>query len=169
MFFIGFSLCPIALFTPDRRSQIMCSTARVVSSSSYRGPTLHAGDPRPADDEETLLTACPNTRTPQEALASDLDWDEDELAISAHSSLQQPVHIYNENDDEAQATAVRAHVRMPVDERTPLLPNVTNEAPRPTSSGHPRGSIPTKSTNGQSTFRQTVSNRVFRLSRVHCI
>lgn len=149
----------------------MCSTARIVSSSSYRGPTLHAGDPRPpADDEETLITPCPNTRTPQEALASDLDWDEDELAISAHSSLQQPVHIYNENDDEAQATAVRAHVHMSADERTPLLPSMTNEAPHSTSSGHPQeGFIPTKSTIGQSTFRQTVSHRVFRFSRVHCI
>ena len=106
---------------------------------------------------------------PQEALASDLDWDEDELATSAHSSLQQPVHIYNENDDEAQATAVRAHVHMPIDERTPLLPDMTNEAPHPTSSGNPQGSIPTKSTIGQSTFRQTVSHRVFRFSRVHCI
>ena len=138
----------------------MCSTARVVSSSSYRDPTLHAGDPGPADDEENLTTPRPNTRTPQEALASDLDWDEDELAISAYSSPQQ------QNDDEAQATAVRAHMDVPVDERTPLLPNMTNEAPHPTSSGHPRGSIPTKSTNGQSTFRQTVSHRVFRVSRV---
>ena len=147
----------------------MCSTARVVSSS-YRDPTLHAGDPRPADDEENLITPCPNTRTPQEALASDLDWDEDELAISAHSSLQQPVHTYNENDDEAQATAPRIHMHLPVDERTPLLPSMADEAPRPTSPGHPQNAVPTKSTTiGQSTFRQTVSHRVFRFSRVYRI
>ena len=144
----------------------MCSAARVVSSSSYSGRTLHAGDPRPADDEENLVTPCPNTRAPQEALSSDLDWDEDELAVLAHSSLQQPVHTYNENDDEAQATASRIRMHMPSDERTPLLPSMTDEAPHST----PQDSIPTKSTTiGQSTFRQTVSHRVFRFSRVHRI
>ena len=149
----------------------MCSTARVVSSSSYRGSTLHAGDPRLADDEDNIITPRPNARTPQEALANDLDWDEDEFAISTHSSLQQPVHTYNGNDDEAQASAPRTRMHLPVDERTPLLPSMmTDEAPRPTSPGYPQNSIPTKSTAiGQSTFRQTVSHRVFRFSRVHRI
>jgi hypothetical protein len=156
--------CLMPLLVPDRRSQIMCSTARVVSSPSCSGPTLHAGDPRPAHDEENLISPRPNTRTPQEALASDLDWDEDELAISAHSSFQQNGHTYNENDDEAQPTASRIHTHMPVDERTQLLPSMTNEAPRSTSPRHPQNSMPMpiKSTTiGQSTFRQTVSHRVF--------
>src|SRR5260221_11818906 len=132
----------------------MYSTARVVSSSSCSGPNLHAGDPRPEDDEENLISPRPNTRTPQEALASDLDWDEDELAISAYSSLPQTVHTYNENDDEAQATASRVHTHMPVDERSPLLPRMTDEAPRPTSPRHPQNYMPLKSTMiGQSTFR----------------
>lgn len=139
----------------------MCSTARVVSSPSCSGPTLHADDPRlgPAHDEENLVSPRPNTRTPQEALASDLDWDEDELGISAYPSLQQIVHTDNENDDEVQA---RIHTHMPVDERTPLLPSMTDEAPRPTSPHHPQDSMPIKSTTvGQSTFHQTVSHRVF--------
>jgi hypothetical protein len=141
----------------------MCSTARVVSSPSCSGPT----DPRrgSALGEENFISPRPNTRTPQEALASDLDWDEDELAISAYPSYQHIVHTYNQNDDEVQATVSRIHPHMSVDECTPLLPSMTDAAPRPTSPHHPQNSIPIKSTIvGQSTFHQTVSHRVFFVS-----
>jgi len=48
---------------------------------------------------------------------------------------------------------------MQVDERSPLLPRVTEEAPEPTPPGHSQNSIPTKSTTiGQSTFYQTLFN-----------
>ena len=155
------------LYSLDRRSQLMCSHARVVSS--YTGLPLHVDDPRPADDdEENLMAPCLSTRTPQESFASDPDWDEDELVISAYPSLQQPVHTSNGYHGEVQGMASRIH--MQVDERSPLLPRVTEEASEPTPPGHSQNSVPTKFTIiGQSTFYQTVSQKVVPFSQAHRI
>ena len=155
------------LYSLDRRSQLMCSHARVVSS--YTGLPLHVDDPRPADDdEENLMAPCLSTRSPQEAFPSDLDWDEDELVVSAYPSLQQPVHTSNGYHGEVQGTASRIH--MQVDERSPLLPRVTEEASEPTPPGHSQNSVPTKFTTiGQSTFYQTVSQKVVPFSQAHRI
>jgi hypothetical protein len=127
----------------------MSSTARV--ASLYNSLTIRADDPRPADDdEENLMMPRPCTRTPQEAFANDLDWDEDELVTSAYPSLQQPS---DEDHCEAQSTASRI-----LDERSPLLPRVREEAPQLRRS---RSSVPRKSTTiGQSTFFQTVSHNL---------
>jgi hypothetical protein len=140
----------------------MSSTARVVSS--YNSLTIRASDPRLADDdEENHMTPRPRTCTPQEAFASDLDWDGDELVNSAYPSLQQPEHIFDENHGEAQSTASRIHVR--VDERSPLLPRVREEASQSNPPRHSQDSVPGKSTTtGQSTFFQTVSHSLPCLS-----
>jgi vesicular inhibitory amino acid transporter len=133
----------------DRRSQLLCSTARVVSVG------LNTDDePSLADDnEETLLTSHPGTRTPQAAFVRDLGWDEDEPVISAYPSLQRPVHIFNESHREVQPPRVRGHVS--TDERTPLLSRVSDA---PSTPRHPPNSVPPKPTAiGQSTFSQTVS------------
>jgi hypothetical protein len=136
----------------DRQSKLMSSTARVVSS--YNSLTIRADEPRPADDDdENLMTPRPCSRTPQEAFANDLDWDEDELVISAYPSLQQPEHTSDEDHGEAQSTGSRI-----LDERSPLLPRVREEAPQ---LRHSQSSVPRKSTTvGQSTFFQTVSHNL---------
>ncbi|KAF8481230.1 transmembrane amino acid transporter protein-domain-containing protein [Russula ochroleuca] len=133
-----------------RRSQLLCSTARVVSVG------LNTDDePSLADDnEETLLTSHPGTRTPQAAFVRDLGWDEDEPVISAYPSLQRPVHIFNESHREVQPPRVRGHVS--TDERTPLLSRVSDA---PSTPRHPPNSVPPKPTAiGQSTFSQTLFN-----------
>ena len=136
----------------DHRSKLMSSTAKVVSS--YNSHAIRADDPRPADDdEENLMTPRPCTRTPQEAFAHDLDWDEDELVTSAYPSLQRPEHTSNENHGEVQWAASRI-----LDEQSPLLPRVREEASQLPSLRHSQSSVPRKSTIvGQSTFFQTVS------------
>ena len=138
-------------YSLDRRSKLMSSTARVVSPYNL---TIHADDPRPADDdEENLMAPRPCTRTPQEAIANDLDWDEDELVTLAYPSLQQPEQTFDENHGEAQSMASRI-----LDERSPLLPRVREEVSQ-LSSPHSQSSVPRKSTTvGQSTFHQTVSH-----------
>jgi hypothetical protein len=139
----------------DRQSKLMSSTTRVVSS--YSSLTTRADDPRPVDDdEENLMTPRPCTRTPQEAFANDLDWDEDELVTSACPSLQPPEHTSDENYGEAQSTASRI-----LDERSPLLPRAREEASQLPSLQHSQSSVPRKSTTvGQSTFFQTVSHNL---------
>jgi hypothetical protein len=147
------------IYSLDRRSQLMCSTSRIISSSSYAGRTLCADDSRPGDgDEENLMTPPPSSHTPQEASANDLDWDEDELVALAYPSIQQHVHTFDESHAEAEATTSTTHMR--VDERTPLLPRMTEDAEQleSTSPRYCQNSIAVKSPIvGQSTFRQTVS------------
>lgn len=149
------------LYYIDRRSQLMRSTARVVSSPYVDLAAGSNDEPRPADNnEENSLTPRPSAHTPLEAFVSDLDWDEDELIISAHPSLQQPVQPPSENRGEVQATIFRGQAR--VDERSPLLPRVTEAALQPIAERHSPSSVPIKSaTIRQSTFSQTVRQAVF--------
>ena len=145
----------------DRRSQLMCSSARVVSVG------LRTDDePSLADDNaETPSTSHPGTRTPRVTLVRDL---EDGPFIPTYPYLRPPVHTLYKSDREVQAPA-RGHGS--VDERSPLLSRVSSEtAPQPTAAWHPPNSIPAKpSAIGQSTFRQTVSRRVYVSSQVHSV
>jgi hypothetical protein len=145
----------------DRRSQLMCSTARVV-------PVGISTDDEPSladDNEEDFLTSGPGTRTPRGAFAGDLDWDEDESFMPTYTSLQQPLHAPNDSHREVQAPTFRGHES--VDERSPLLSRVAEQSSAPR---HAPSSVPTKpSPVGQSTFSQTVSRRVclFSVSQAH--
>ena len=155
------------LYFIDRRSQLMSSTARVVSLG------LRTDDePTLADDNEENS----GTRAPQAAFVHDLRWDEDEPVIPTYSSLQRPVHtpIESRRVSEVQAPTWRSHAS--VDERSPLLSRVVSEAvpapPRPTAPSHSPNTIPSKSPAafGQSTFSQTVSDCVCHyVSRVHSV
>lgn len=139
--------CP--LNSLDRRSQLMCSTARVVSVGLSTDDEPSLAD----DDEETFRSG---TRTPQAASVRDLGWDEDDAVISGHPSLRRPVHTLNESHREVQPPTVRGHVSM--DEQTPLLSHVSEA---PSTPRHPQNSVPPKPTAiRQSTFSQTVSSRV---------
>lgn len=137
----------------------MCSSARVVSVG------LRTDDePSLADDNaETPSTSHPGTRT-RVTLVRDL---EDGPFIPTYPYLRPPVHTLYESDREVQAPA-RGHGS--VDERSPLLSRVSEAAPQPTAAWHPQNSVPAKpSAIGQSTFRQTVSRRVYVSSQVHSV
>jgi hypothetical protein len=152
----------------DRRSQLMSSTARVVPVG------LRTDDePSLADDNEENS----GTLTPQAAFVHDLRWDEDEPVIPTYSTLQRPVHTPNESHRvrEVQAPTWRSQSHASVDERSPLLSRVVSEAvpagPQPTAPWRSPNSVPPKSpANGQSTFSQTVSDRVLPfISQVHSV
>lgn len=140
------------IYLIDRRSQLMCSTARVV-------PVGISTDDEPSlavDNEEDFLTSRPGTRTPRGDFVGDLDWDEDEPFMPTYTSLQQPLHAPNDSHREVQAPTFRGHES--VDERSPLLSRVAEQSSAPR---HAPSSVPTKpSPVGQSTFSQTVSRRV---------
>jgi hypothetical protein len=130
----------------DRRSQLMCSTARVV-------PVGLSTDDEPSLEDDDEEASHPGTRTPQGAFVGDSDWDEDVPFIPTYSSLQQPVHAPSESRREVQAPASRGHGN--VDEQSPLLSRVAEQSTAPR---HPPSSVPPNpSPNGQSTFSQTVS------------
>ena len=146
----------------DRRSQLMSSTARVVPV----GPRTDDEHSLADDNEENS-----GTRTPQAAFVHDLRWDEDEPVIPTYSTLQRPVHTPNESRRVSEVPAPtwisQSHASM--DERSPLLSRVVSEAvpvtPQPTAPWHSPNSVPPKSLAiGQSTFSQTVSDRVCLLS-----
>jgi hypothetical protein len=146
------------LYFIDRRAQLMSSTARVVPVG------LRTDDePSLADDNEEDS----GTHTPQAAFVHDLRWDEDEAVIPTYSTLQRPVHTPNESRrvSEVQAPTWISQSHASVDERSPLLSRVVSEAvlaaPQPTAPWHSPNSVPPKSPAfGQSTFSQTVSDRV---------
>jgi hypothetical protein len=146
----------------DRRSQLLSSTARVVSVALRKDdePSL------PDDNEENS-----GTRTPQTAFVHDLRWDEEDPVISTYSSPQRPVRTPDESRrvSEVQALTWRSQSHASVDERSPLLSRAVTEAipvaPQPTGPRRSPNSVPPKSPAiGQSTFSQTVSYRVFLLS-----
>jgi hypothetical protein len=151
------------LYFVDRRSQLMSSTARVVSVG------LRTDDEEPSlagDNEENS-----GTRTPQAAFVHDLRWDEDEPVIPTYSSLQRPVYTPNESRrvSEVQAPTWRSQNHASADERSPLLSRVVSEAvPAATTPWLSPNSVPPKSPAigqiGQSTFSQTVSECVRLLS-----
>jgi len=149
------------LYFIDRRSQLMSSTARVVPVG------LRMDDePSLADNNEENS----GTHTPQAAFVHELRWDEDEPVIPTYSSLQRPVHAPNESHrvSEVQAPTWISQSHASVDERSPLLSRVASEAvpaQQPTAPWHTPNSVPPKSpaigpSIGQSTFTQTVSDRV---------
>ena len=130
----------------DRRSQLMCSTDRVV-------PVGLSTDDEPSTEDDDEEASHPGTRTPQGDFVGDRDWDDDVPFIPTYSSLQQPV----------QAPASRGHGN--VDERSPLLSRVSEQSTAPPSSVPPK-SYPI----GQSTFSQTVSRpRLPVLSKVYVL
>jgi hypothetical protein len=142
----------------DRRSQLLSSTARVVSVGLCKDD-----EPSLADDNEENS----GTRTPQTAFVHDLRWDEDEPVIPTYSSPQRPVRTPNESRrvSEVQAPTWRRQSHASVDERSPLLSREVSEAtlatPQSTAPWHTPNSVPAKPPAiGQSTFSQTVSDRV---------
>ena len=145
------------LYFIDRRSQLMSSTARVISVG------LRTDDePSLVDDNEDNSGTC----TPQAGFVHDLRWDEDEPVIPTYSSLQRSVHTPNESlrVSEVQAPTWRSQSHASVDERSPLLSRVVSEAV-PAAPWHAPNSVPPKSpVIGQSTFSQTVSDHVCLLS-----
>lgn len=140
----------------------MSSTARVVPVG------LRTDDePSLVDDNEENS----GTRTPQASFAHDLPWDEDELIIPTYSSPHRPGHTPNESRrvSEVQAPTRISQSHASMDERSPLLSRVATEAVpgalQPTAPWHSPNSVPPKSPAvGQSTFSQTVSDRVCLLS-----
>lgn len=147
------------LYFIDRRSQLLSSTARVVSASLRKDD-----DPSLADDNEENSGA----RTPQTAFAHDLRWDDDEPVTPTYSSPQRPVQTPYESRraSEVQAPTWRRQSHASVDERSPLLSREVSEAilaaPQPAAPWHTPNSVPAKPPAiGQSTFSQTVSDRVF--------
>jgi len=138
------------LYFIDRRSQLMSSSARVVPVGIYRDD-----EPSLADDNEENS----GTRAHQAAFVHNFRRDEDELVIPTYSSLQRPVHTPSDGHrvSEVQAPTRRRQSHANVDERSPLLSRVVSEA-QPWES--PSSVPPNSPAIGQSTFSQTVSDRV---------
>lgn len=146
--------CLIALFNfIDRRSQLLSSTARVVSARPRTND-----EPSLADDHEETSGA----RTPQTAFVHDLYWDEDDPVVSTYTSPQRPVRVPNESRrvSEVQAPTWRSQHHASADERSPLLSREVSEA-IPAAPRRSPNSVPPKSVVfGQSTFSQTVRDRI---------
>jgi len=109
------------------------------------------------DDDDDLLTPY----GPPDPFGNDLDWDGGDRVISGvpipRSSNVNVKRVEARVED--HRTSFRGQVK--VDERTSLLPRVSEEAPAPIVSGRQLDCVPTKSVSvviGQSTFCQTVSH-----------
>jgi hypothetical protein len=149
------------LYSIDRRSQLLSSTARVVSVGLRKDD-----EPSLADDDEENS----GTRTPQTAFVHDLRWDEDEPVIPTCSSPQRLVRTPNVSRrvSEVQAPSWRRQSHASVDERSPLLSREVCEAilatPQPAAHWPSPNSVPPKPpVIGQSTFSQTVRDCVLPL------
>src|SRR6266702_348235 len=151
-------------FYSDRRSQLISSSSRVVSSA-YAGPTFRTDDEmrQTEDDDDDLLTPY----GPPDPFGNDLDWDGGDRVISGvpipRSSNVNVKRVEARVED--HRTSFRGQVK--VDERTSLLPRVSEEAPAPIVSGRQLDCVPTKSVSvviGQSTFCLTV-NPAFQCHR----
>lgn len=158
----SFGVVPLMPHRPpyfiDRRSQLLSSTARVVSVGLRKDD-----EPSLADDNDENS----GTRTPQTAFIHDLRWDEDDPVIPTYSSPQRPVRTPHGSRrvSEVQAPTWRSQSHASVDEWSPLLSHAVSEArpvaPQPTAVWHTPNPVPPKSpVIGQSTFSQTVSERV---------
>lgn len=156
------------LYFIDRRSQLLSSTARVVSVGARTDD-----EPSLPDENEENSSA----RTPQTDFVHDLRWDEDDSVIPTYSSPRRPVRtvIENRRVSEVQAPTWRSQSHASVDERSSLLSRAVSEAipvaPQPTAPWQSPNTVPPKSPAiqvGQSTFSQTVCDRVLLfVSQVH--
>ncbi|KAH9004396.1 transmembrane amino acid transporter protein-domain-containing protein [Lactarius hatsudake] len=139
-----------------RRSQLISSSYRVVSSS-YAGPPFRTDDEmrQTEEDDDDLLTSQPYG--PPDTSNNDLDWDGGSRVISGIPiPWSSNVNVRRVED---HRTSFRGPVK--VDERTSLLSRVTEEAPAPLISGRQSACVLTKSVSvatGQSTFCQTLFN-----------
>ena len=140
-------------FYSDRRSQLISTSSRVVSSSYAGIPTRIDDEMRQTEeDQDGLLTPY----GPPDTIGNDLDWDEGRRGVP----IPRP-STANVKRVENYRTSFRAQAK--VDERSPLLPSLSEEAPAPIALGRQSDTLPTKSASagiGQSTFCQTVSRVV---------
>lgn len=139
-----------------RRSQLISSSYRVVSSS-YAGPPFRTDDEmrQTEEDDDDLLTSQPYG--PPDTSDNDLDWDGGSRFISG-VPIPRSSNV-NVKRVEDHRTSFRGPIK--VDERTSLLSRVTEEAPAPLVSGRQSACVLTKSVSvvtGQSTFCQTLFN-----------
>lgn len=134
-----------------RRSQLISSSSRVVSS--YVGHTLRPDDEmRPTDEEDD-----DDVYGPSDTFRNDYDWDRSDRVISG-IPIPRPCNV-NGKRVEDHRTSFRGQVK--VDERSSLLPRVSEEPPAPIVPRRQSVCVPTKCApvvTGQSTFCQTLFN-----------
>lgn len=135
----------------DRRSQIISSSSRVVSSSYASHPLRPDEEMRQTDEDgEDFLTL----RDPPDA---DPDWDEGDRVISG-IPIPRSCNVNIVRRAEDYRTSLRGSAK--VDERSALLPRLSEEAPALIVSRRQSDCIPKSVPDvviGQSTFYQTVS------------